>query len=288
MVDQPCINELVSVYIPTHLIDLGKLNITKKSNINNINYWEPPNVNKIQYYTDHEMMMKTILSCNNQLGLCNYYVYIDNSSIGNEHFDIYFQQLIKMSLKLRELNINVIIEQNSKCSFRENYFEFVNNCTTPFFLFLEHDWEFVSKLNTRDIITIMQMHDIGYMSITNYYKSMKNINAIIKAMTNANYSAEQYQYNDVKYSHKMLYDNTPHFENINYSKTIYIPRIQATKEIYHTGTEGELREKIKYFFKVSENQNDKTVQEHFDNWKLYTIITNHDIIRHLGDWCRKC
>ena len=119
------------------------------------------NVNS-EPYLDNEMIVTTIRSSHDKMKLNNvtYYVYIDSFFKENyiDLYTVYKENLIK-KFESELSDINIVIVPDATSTQKGNWIHMINNCDTPYFMFLEHDWEFIKDIPTDVILSEMDKHD---------------------------------------------------------------------------------------------------------------------------------
>jgi hypothetical protein len=113
-------------------------------------------------YLDNEMILKTIRTSHDKMKLngVTYYVYID--AFFKEHYSELYNKYVnklldKFSTDLCDINIKIV--PDATVSQKGNWIHMINNCNTPYFIFLEHDWEFIKDIPTNVILSEMDKND---------------------------------------------------------------------------------------------------------------------------------
>ena len=233
-------------------------------------------------YIENEMIGETIRSSHQKMGLedVKYYVYID-STFKQTHsnlYDEYEKYLIKLFSDKTYDNINIEIVKDSKQLLRGNYIDCVSRCKTPYMLFLEHDWEFVNKIPTKNIIKTLDNYEfIKYFRFNRFTdkkhfwdKMFEHVNDLDIPITKITY-----------------FSGNPH---IIRTKTFIDEYLPVLYEFYPDGqTKGTSHFEKEFYSIINEYINKFGVEKTNQYWGTYCYehFPCNLHVRHLGDWCRK-
>ena len=123
-------------------------------------------------YLDNKMLISTIKSTSKVLNLkeVKYQIYID-AAMKKLYPELYTQYVNKINENnkkyLPELDIEIV--KNTGETLRGNWECAINNIDTPYMMFLEHDWEFISDVNVKEIIkTLDEYKHISYLKFSRF------------------------------------------------------------------------------------------------------------------------
>jgi len=259
------IEDNISVMVATHIIDA-----TTKP------------------YIENEMIIKTIKSSHEKMNLGNakYYVYID--AVMKRKFPDLFSKYLdflnnKLTTELKHINIEIV--EDSQELLRGNWEHMIKNCPTPYFLFLEHDWEFIENIPTVKILEEMNKYErFSYIRFT--YTKLGPGQPKHWDETWGGYFQKENEI-DLPLTGITFYSGNPHIVKTKKCRDFYLPLhkkhwAHKTKGTSHL--EKELAE-----IAMSDV---KTIgkKETHNKWGcfLYGTWDNFDpVVSHIGDWCRK-
>jgi hypothetical protein len=244
-------------------------------------------------YLDNEMIVKTIRTSHDKMNLqgVTYYVYIDSFFKENyvEYYNTYVNNLLaKFNNELSD--INIVIVPDAQTSQKGNWLHMINNCNTPYFMFLEHDWEFIETIPTDVILTEMDKHDnFSYLRFSGWgaghaqeLRWDKDHGAIYEPETKIGVDV------NLPLTKVGLYSGNPHIVKTQKCKDFYAPVILAHyPDIKNRNTylEKEFLGIIMQDIRVNGQ-----VKSH-EKWGTFLYGTWPQkfgpVIAHLGDWCRK-
>lgn len=239
-------------------------------------------------YIENEMILKTIKSSHEKFNLGNtkYFVYID--AVMKKKFPELFDQYrrflnSKFSTELKHINIEIV--EDSQEMLRGNWEHMINNCTTPYFMFLEHDWEFIKDIPTEKILQEMDRYDrFSYIRFPYTHLGPGNIEHWDK--TWGGYFEKEEEI-DLPLTGITFYSGNPHIVKVKKCKEFYLP---AHKREWMDKTKGTSHlEKELATVAVSDL---KAIGKHETHKKwgcfLYGTWDGFEpVVKHLGDWCRK-
>jgi hypothetical protein len=219
-----------------------------------------------------------------------YYVYID--SFFKEHYPEYYniyKEKLLTSFKNDLSDINVIIVSDATSTQKGNWIHMIQNCNTPYFMFLEHDWEFVKDIPTDTILSAMDKHDnFSYIRFSRWpaghYQELR-----WDKSNGAIYEKEMAIGIDIELplTKVGLYSGNPHIVKTEKCKSFYLPTIM--KYFPSIGNRNTYLEKEFLSIIVHDIQSIGQLKSH-EKWGTFLYGTWPDfepVIQHLGDWCRK-
>ncbi len=242
-------------------------------------------------YINNEMLVRTIQSSHDKLGLedAKYYIYIDKA-MEVSYPDLFkdYYDAIKSQISNELSHINVDIVEDRQHLMRGSWWHMIDNCDTPYFLFLEHDWEFVEKIPTIDIIDKMDKYEhFNYLRFP--YTYMGPGGPSHWDSHDGGYPISREEEIDLPMTKCIFYSANPHIVSTERCKEFYKPihqqywsdRTKGTREL-----EKELADIIKS--DVAEIGGEETHKK----WGSFIYGVwgdpNHiPPVKHLGDWCRK-
>tara|TARA_B110000977_G_scaffold200477_1_gene291151 strand:- start:828 stop:1613 length:786 start_codon:yes stop_codon:yes gene_type:complete len=259
------IEKNISVMVATHIIDAA----TKP-------------------YIENEMIIKTIKSSHEKLNLGNakYYVYID--AVMKRKFPDLFSKYLdflnnKFTTELKHINIEIV--EDSQELLRGNWEHMINNCPTPYFLFLEHDWEFTKEVPTLKILEEMDRYErFSYLRFP--YTKLGPDQPKHWDETWGGYFEKENEI-DLPLTGITFYSGNPHIVKTIKCRNFYLPLHKKNWSHKSKGTshlEKELAEIAMNDVKAIGKE------ETHKKWGcfLYGTWDNFDpVVSHLGDWCRK-
>lgn len=240
-------------------------------------------------YLNNDMIIKTIRSSHDRMGLNGvvYYVYID-ASMKRKFPKLYkeYRSILSSRFESELSDINVILLEETRELLRGNWMHMIENCTTPYFLFLEHDWEFIKDIPMDNIISKMDTHDnLSYIRFPytklgpGEHKHWDEVNGGL---------FEKESDIDLPLTRIAFYSGNPHIVKLSKCKDFYLPEhtqhweTQPSKGTSHL--EKELADvALKHIKSVGKKEAHKL-------WGcfLYGTWDGFDpVVKHLGDWCRK-
>lgn len=260
----------LSVMVVTHLIRSENLN-------------EP--------YYENDMIVTTIKSSHEKLKLHDviYYVYIDsvcqpNTSYSQIQYNDYikYKQCLSAKIKNELPNINVKIVENTG-RFKDNFRHMLDNCNTDYFLFLEHDWEFIHDINVLDIINCMDTHaQINYIKFNRLNRNEQHWDKEEGGCFESELSI-----NTIPLVKIAFYSGNPHIMRTNAMKDKYL-KWYSEKWNDEENINPYLEKDLFQIAMNHKNQFGKYKQHELWGCFLYGNIESlTPVINHLGDWCRK-
>jgi hypothetical protein len=263
------LKDKISVMVMTHIINVSS---------------EP--------YLDNEMIIKTIRTSHDKMNLqgVTYYVYIDSFFKENytEYYNTYVNNLLA-KFKSELSDINIVIVPDAQMSQKGNWAHMINNCNTPYFIFLEHDWEFIEDIPTAVILSEMDKHDnFSYLRFSRWPAGHGQELRWDKS-NGAMYAQETEIGVDVNLplTKVGLYSGNPHIVKTQKCKDFYLPILLAHYP--------DIKDRNTYLEKeflgiiVRDIQQNGQLKSH-ENWGTFLYGTwpvFEPVITHLGDWCRK-
>ena len=243
-------------------------------------------------YLDNEMIIKTIRTSHDRMKLnsVTYYVYIDSFFKDHhlEYYNIYKQNLLNR-FKNELLDINVVIVSDASSTQKGNWIHMINNCNTPYFMFLEHDWEFIKDIPTDIILSEMDKYNnFSYIRFSRWPAGHPQELRWDKS-NGAVYEQETVIGADVNLplTKVGLYSGNPHIVKTQKCKEFYLPVIM--KYFPYIGDRNTYLEKEFLSIIIQDIRENGQYKSH-ETWGtfLYGTWPEFDpVITHLGDWCRK-
>ena len=243
-------------------------------------------------YLDNDMIIKTIRTSHDKMKLngVTYYIYIDAFFKKNyaTYYDIYVKNLLtRFNNELSD--INIVIVPDAQMSQKGNWAHMINNCNTPYFIFLEHDWEFIEDIPTDVILSEMDKHDnFSYLRFSRWPAGHGQELRWDKS-NGAMYAQETEIGVDVNLplTKVGLYSGNPHIVKTQKCKDFYLPILLAHYP--------DIKDRNTYLEKeflgiiVRDIQQNGQLKSH-EKWGTFLYGTwpvFEPVITHLGDWCRK-
>tara|TARA_R110000824_G_scaffold12307_8_gene54067 strand:- start:11898 stop:12812 length:915 start_codon:yes stop_codon:yes gene_type:complete len=301
------LSKLISVFVPTHIIRAST---------------DP--------YIENEMITETILQAYTKLGLegVQFFIYPD-ARFNKTHPELmsrYYEYLdsIRDFPEFSKIHINVV--RDSRETMRNNWLKFVEeDCSTPYMLFLEHDWGFAQEIDiSKSIEDFENNASIGYMKF-NAYPHDQEMQHLAQSK-NWDWIFEQDETLDLKQPLLKItfFSGNPHIARVKTCKELYIPEMKkhcppekskGTSHLEKDIKKAELRsiDSLRdcgfsnfatdrsaawgHQWPLSGNtaigkgcqKCERAIREHQKKWGLFMIGSWGDNKRvyHLGDWCRK-
>ncbi len=242
-------------------------------------------------YLENTMLFDTISSSHDKLGLgdAKYYLYIDRVMEFKypELFKQYYDNI--QSRLTKEFNhINVDIVEDRQELMRGNWWHMIDNCKTPYFLFLEHDWEFVENVPVMDIMDAMDKHKhLNYIRFP--YKHMGPGGESHWDSHLGGYFEVETEITELPLTRGLFYSGNPHITKVSKCRTLYKPTHQHHWSVTTKGTshlEKEIAEIVLFDIGIMGHE------ETHKKWGCFVYgkwgdVNHKPVCRHLGDWCRK-
>tara|TARA_R110000744_G_scaffold116998_3_gene218759 strand:- start:899 stop:1645 length:747 start_codon:yes stop_codon:yes gene_type:complete len=111
-----------------------------------------------EYAPSIEILEKNLKSSYNKFkGIkgCKHVLYIDSKE-KNEIYNQYVKNILDL-INTKFQGIEVIDSPNS--GLRLNYWHAINTCSTPYMLFIEHDWDILHPIDTPKVLEVMEKYD---------------------------------------------------------------------------------------------------------------------------------
>ena len=241
-------------------------------------------------YLENTMLFDTIQSSHEKLGLGNakYYLYIDK--VMEDKYPELFKQYydnIQSRLVNEFSHINVDIVEDRQELMRGNWWHMIDNCDTPYFLFLEHDWEFTENIPTESILD--KMDEYGHFNYVRFPHSYMGPDGPSHWDRHDGGHFEVEDEIDLPLTQCTFYSGNPHIAKISKCRNFYKPLhlqywTKKTKGTSHL--EKELQQialsDVKLLGKKGTHK----------RWGCFVYGQWRDVnhippVKHLGDWCRK-
>jgi hypothetical protein len=243
-------------------------------------------------YLDNEMIITTIRTSHDRMRLhgVTYYVYIDSFFKENhpEYYNVYEENL-KKSFKQYLSDINIVIVNDSRVTMRNNWIHMIEHCNTPYFMFLEHDWEFIEDIPTDTILSEMDKHDnFSYIRFSRWPAGHEQELRWDKA-SGAMYEKETVIGTEVglPLTKVGLYSGNPHIVKTKKCKDFYLPILNQYWGNKTLGT-SHLEKELSNIASMHIVQYGKEKEHEIWGTFLYgTWPDSVSVLKHLGDWCRK-
>ena len=247
-------------------------------------------------YIENEMLLKTILSSKEKMGLqgVDYYIYIDDKFRKKypKLFKQYVDYLLGEFQKPEFQYINIEIVEDSCELLKGNWMHMIKNCKTPYFLFLEHDWEFVRDVPTEEIIEVMDKNEH-----CNYVKFPKNNLGPGNSVPWDNrshwkkhggcFETETDMDTDLPLTRIAYYSGNPHIVKVSKCREFYVPQLLNYWAGATLGTSHLEKEFMRIINKDIHTLGDLEAHKKWGVF-LYGVWDNFPlVVKHLGDWCRK-
>jgi hypothetical protein len=263
------LKEKLSVMVMTHIINVST---------------EP--------YLNNEMIVKTIRTSHDKMKLhgVTYYVYVDSFFKENhpDYYETYVSNLFS-SFEKELSDINVVIVSDATSTQKGNWMHMIEHCNTPYFMFLEHDWEFVEDIPTDTILNEMDKHEkFSYIRFSRWpaghpqeLRWDKSNGAMYEKETSIGVEV------NLPLTKVGLYSGNPHIVKTQKCKDFYLPKI--LEHYPNIGDRNTYLEKEFLNIIVQDIQRYGQEKSH-ETWGtfLYGSLPEFEpVITHLGDWCRK-
>jgi hypothetical protein len=242
-------------------------------------------------YYDNEMLITTIKSSHEKLKLDDivYYIYIDsvcqpNTNYKQVEYDRYlkYKEILTAKIEKEIPYINTVIVENTG-RFKANFRHMLDNCNTDYYLFLEHDWEFVQDVNAIDIIQCMDEY-----TYINYVKFNRLGTSDIQwDIEEGGLFEAVNEINNIPLTKISIYSGNPHIMRTDIMKNVYL-KWHAERWSDHSNINPYLEKDLLQIAKDHINEFGKYDQHKSWGCFLYGNVENWKVtINHLGDWCRK-
>jgi len=240
-------------------------------------------------YLNNDMIVKTIRSSYDKMGLngVTYYVYID-ATMKRLYPDLYTQYREKLLERFNEELSDIKIEllEETRELLRGNWEHMIENCPTPYFLFLEHDWEFTESIPTEKILSKMDEND-NFSYIRFPYTKLGPGQPEHWDKTWGGYFEKDEEINDLPLTKIAFYSGNPHITKIKKCKDFYLP---LHKKYWSNKTKGtsHLEKELADIAMMHVKTYGK--KEAHNMWGCFLYGTwegFNPVVKHLGDWCRK-
>ena len=240
------------------------------------------NANTEYPYMNNDMLYETYVTTRR----ANVDLYIDKVMELEfpELFKVYLNNIEdKIKSDLNHINIDII--EDRQRLLRGNWYHMISNCTTPYFLFLEHDWKFTTDIPTEKILDEMDKYDrFSYVRFP-YTKLGPGEPAHWDETMGGMFERETEI--DLPLTKIAFYSGNPHIAKVTKCRDFYVPNhyshwAHTTKGTSHL--EKELSEITMWDIK----QHGK--EKAHDMWQCFLYGTwdgFEPVCDHLGDWCRK-
>ena len=242
-------------------------------------------------YYDNEMLITTIKTSHERLNLNDvmYYVYIDSVCQPNDSRDkieysnyLKYKHWLESKIKRELPNINITVVENTG-RFKANLRHMLENCGTEYYLFLEHDWEFIQDVNTSSIIDCMDKHDrINYILFNRFKPGTSRWDH-----EEGGVFENETEITDIPLSRLALFSGNPHIIRTDIMKNKYL-KWHAERWDDTININPYLERDFYQIAKDHIKQFGKQTQHSMWGCFMYGHKENVPIvIHHLGDWCRK-
>ncbi len=241
-------------------------------------------------YLENTMLFETLQSSHEKLGLGNakYYLYIDK--VMEDKYPELFKQYydnIQSRLVNEFSHINVDIVEDRQELMRGSWWHMIDNCKTPYFLFLEHDWKFVEDVPAMKIMDKMDEHEhFNYVRFS--YTYMGPGGASHWDSHDGGYFEVETEI-DLPLTKGLFYSGNPHIAKVSKCRDFYKPIHQ---EYWSNQTKGtsHLEKEIRDIVMMDTNLIGH--EETHKKWGCFVSgrwgdINHKPEVTHLGDWCRK-
>ena len=241
-------------------------------------------------YLENTMLFDTISSSHDKLDLGNakYYLYIDK--VMEDKYPELFKQYydnIQTRLVTEFSHINVDIVEDRQELMRGNWWHMIDNCTTPYFLFLEHDWEFVENVPVMNIMDTMDKYEhFNYVRFP--WKYMGPGGATHWDWHDGGYFEVETEI-ELPLTRGLFYSGNPHITKVSKCRDLYKPAHQ-----YHWShmTKGTSHLEKEIAAVVMEDVKTMGHKDTHKKWGCFVYgqwgdVNHKPVCRHLGDWCRK-
>ena len=238
-------------------------------------------------YLQNDMLYETIRSSHEKMGLggAKYYLYIDK--VMEEQYTYLFKKYVQFIEDFVKANsdINIDIVEDRQKLLRGNWYHMVENCQTPYFLFLEHDWKFIKEIPTEKILDEMDKYErFNYLRLP-YTKLGPGEPIHWDEQLGGMFERETEI--DLPLTKIAFWSGNPHIAKVSKCKDFYVPTHRQHWSDRTKGTshlEKELMEVILDDIKVigKEEAHNKWGCFLYGTWDGFEPVTEH-----LGDWCRK-
>ena len=241
-------------------------------------------------YLDNKMLVDTIKSTSETLNLkeVKYQIYID-AAMKRMYPELY----IKYVNKIKENNqkylpeLNIEISKNTGETLRGNWECAMNNIDTPYMMFLEHDWKFISDVKINEIIkTLDECKNISYLKFSRFpldgrsYPShtlwevyFETENSLPKAT--------------IPLTRISFWSGNPHIMRVDAAKDFYIPLLKANDFKNKTHGRSFLERDIKPLTEQSIKEKGIEKTHSLFGTYMYGKVPFPPVIEHTGEWCRK-
>jgi hypothetical protein len=244
-------------------------------------------------YLHNEMLYDTISTAHEKLNLgdTKFYIYIDKKM--EEYEDLFDEYLSNIENKLNTdlSHINVEIVEDRQFMMRGNWHHMIDNCETPYLLFLEHDWEFVEEIPIEEIMNKMDEHShFNYVRFPYTYmgpggRSHWDVHGVP--------GGGHFKVDDeigLPLTQCTFYSGNPHIVSIDRARKFYKPIHMKWWPPERTKGTSHLEKEIMDII-LKDIQLLGTEQAHKRwgcfIWGVWGDENHKPSVKHLGDWCRK-
>lgn len=243
-------------------------------------------------YLNNEMIIKTIRTSHDKMNLqgVTYYVYIDSFFKENytEYYNTYVNNLLaKFNSELSD--INIVIVPDAKMTQKGSWSHMINNCTTPYFMFLEHDWEFIEDIPTDVILSEMDKHDkFSYIRFSRFPAGHAQ-----ELRWDKGYGAMYAQETEIGVDVNLpltkigLFSGNPHIVKTQKCKDFYLPTLLANYPDFKDRKVHIEKEFLEIILRDIRQIGQLKSHEKWGTFLYGTWPDSGPVITHLGDWCRK-
>lgn len=229
-------------------------------------------------YMNNEMILECINSTQNNFNIkdVNFKIYCD-SKFKDKDIKLYSKYLNNLRKIFKDMD-NVTIEEDTGFGAIGNFKKFIKSINTPYFMFLEHDWEFTHKIDMEEIITAFE--DIEYMNYCRFPKADASIPGEIPtrgwdALNGGVYEVYE-EYNKIPLWKISFISGNPHIARTSFFKDQIEPHLVASgqqyeKQIFHNIIIPTINE-------LGKNKSHEITG---------TFALGHLMAKHIGGWCRK-
>ncbi len=293
------ISDYLEVFVPTHIINIDT---------------DP--------YIENKMIEATIASCHEKLSLEDtQFTICPDARFEDTHPELmekYFKYLNEMIDRLKVKGVNCVIRKENSKTLRGNWEQFMSECKKPFMFFLEHDWEFLSHLNVKEILLFLEKENtINYIKLPKMDLTKEWYNSMC-SRDNWDWICQEVENSSIPLTRLSFFSGNPHFLRVDFCNRFIIPNLAKHTPYEKAKGRSHLEKDLKntIMMMIDEDRNCGKIKEWGHIWPLsygpyvgkgcptcaqaigkqhlnwgvfmYGVQGQKAVVGHLGDWCAKC
>lgn len=290
------LTNLISVFVPTHIVRAD---------------YDP--------FIKNEMIVETIKQTHEKLNLgdVEFFIYPD-ARFKKSHphlMEQYCEYLDSIENMPGFENININVVRDSRETMRNNWLKFIEDCKTPYMLFLEHDWKFNKNINLKQVIDVFKDNPkVGYVKF-NRLPSNAADNLASSICWDWIHEVDNTLKTDLTLHKVSFFSGNPHVASVKRCREFYIPEMFKHCPPEMSKGSSHLEKDIKkaalscidsyracgykkergHMWPLSAGASvgkgcsecETAIRKQQEIWGLYSYVEPFKIVQHLGDHCRK-